>query len=83
MREFAGQDLERAGEWLPEFDGAPSAQEEMTKRYAMILSSVDPEAPLPWIKGIQNEKKRDRVKRKILKNWEIEDPEAFAEWKTR
>lgn len=83
MARFAQKDLERAGEWLRKFEGSPLVRDEMTKRYAMVLSSVDPEATLPWIERIQNAKTRDWVNRNTLITWEFEDPEGFAEWKAR
>ncbi len=80
MAKFAQTDLEGAAKWLKEFDGSALVRDEMTKRYAMVLSAVDPEAALPWIERVENPITREWVKGNLLITWEIDDPEGFARW---
>jgi hypothetical protein len=83
MGRFCVKDLDRAGQWLREFEGSPLVRDRLTNRYAMILGLVDPEAALPWIESIQDEEKRERTMRNTLYDWETEDPQSFAEWQAR
>jgi hypothetical protein len=83
MGRFAVQDLEGASEWMRKFEGSQFVRDEVTKRYAAILGSTEPEVALNWIEKIQDKQAGERMKRNTLIGWEAEDPEGFAKWKRR